>query len=164
MTTIHVDGDACPVREEVFRVATRLGLPVVVVSNGSRPVRPPGLPNVEMVIVSEGADAADDWIVERIGRGDVCVTADIPLAARCLAKGARALSPKGRAWTTDNIGGALAGREVARSLREMGVATGGPAPLTRADRSRFLAALDAEIQAARRDAATPPPRPWVPFE
>ncbi len=164
MTTIHVDGDACPVREEVFRVATRLGLPVVVVSNGSRPARPPGLPNVETVIVPEGADAADDWIAERIGRGDVCVTADIPLAARCLARGARAVSPKGRVWSTDNIGGALAGREVARSLREMGVATGGPAPLTQADRSRFLVALDATIQAARRDAATPPPRRWVSFE
>ena len=164
MPSIHVDGDACPVREEVFRVATRLGLKVYVVSNGARPARPPGLPNVEMVIVPEGADAADDWIAERITRGDVCVTADIPLAARCLAKGARALSPKGRPWNTDNIGGALAGREVARSLREMGVATGGPAPLTRADRSRFLAALDAEIAAARRDAAGPSPRPWVPFE
>lgn len=166
MTTIHVDGDACPVREEVFRVATRLGLPVVVVSNGSRPVRPPGLPNVEMVVVPEGADAADDRIVERIGQGDVCVTADIPLAARCLAKGARALSPRGRPWTSDNIGGAMAGREVARGLREMGVATGGPAPLTRADRSRFLAALDAEVAAARRDAAgaAPPRPPWVAFE
>jgi uncharacterized protein YaiI (UPF0178 family) len=164
MTSIHVDGDACPVRDEVFRVATRLGLQVFVVSNGSRPVRPPGLPNVQMVVVAEGADAADDWIAERIARGDVCVTSDIPLAARCLAKGARALSPKGRPWTTDNIGGALAGREVAQGLRAAGVMTGGPAPLTRADRSRFLAALDAEIQAARRDATTAPPRPWVAFE
>ncbi|MBD0276098.1 MAG: DUF188 domain-containing protein, partial [Acetobacteraceae bacterium] len=86
------------------------------------------------------------------------------LAARCLERGARALSPKGRPWTTDNIGGALAGRAVARGLREAGVATGGPAPLTRADRSRFLSALDAELAAAKRDLSAPPPRPWVPFE
>ncbi|WP_135465648.1 YaiI/YqxD family protein [Crenalkalicoccus roseus] len=164
MTTIHVDGDACPVREEVFRVATRLDVPVVVVSNGARSARPPGLPKVRLVVVAEGADAADDWIAARIGRGDVCVTADIPLAARCLEKGARALSPRGRPWTPDNIGGALAGREVARALREAGAATGGPAPLTRADRARFLSALDAMVQAARRDAAAPPPRPWVAFE
>jgi uncharacterized protein len=165
MTTIHVDGDACPVREEVFRVAARLGLPVVVVSNGARAARPPGLPNVRMVVVAEGADAADDWIVQHVARGDVCVTADIPLAARCLEQGARAISPRGLPWTPDNIGGALAGREVARARREAGAATGGPAPLTREDRSRFLSALDATVQAARRDAAAPPPRPaaWVPF-
>jgi uncharacterized protein YaiI (UPF0178 family) len=163
-TTIYVDGDACPVRDEVFAVSTRLGLPVRVVSNGSRPSRPPGLPQVETVVVEAGADAADDWIAERIGPGDVCVTADIPLAGRCLERGARAVSPKGRPWTTDNIGGALAGRAVARGLREAGVATGGPAPLTRADRSRFLSALDAEITAAKRDATAPPPRKWVSFE
>jgi len=164
MTTIYVDGDACPVREEVFRVATRLALPVVEVSNGARPARPPGLPNVRTVVVAEGADAADDWIAAHIGRGDVCVTADIPLAARCLEKGARALSPRGRPWTPDNIGGALAGREIARARREAGAATGGPAPLSREDRSRFLSALDALVHAARRDVQTPPPRAWVPFE
>ena len=96
-TTIYVDGDACPVRAEVFRVSARLGLPVRVVSNGSRPARPPDLPLVETVVVEAGADAADDWIAERISRGDMCVTADIPLAARCLERGARALSPKGQA-------------------------------------------------------------------
>ena len=164
MTILYVDGDACPVREEVFRVATRLGLDVKVVSNGSRPVRPPGLPNVEMVLVPEGADAADDWIAERAVRGDVCITADIPLASRCLAKGARALGFKGRPWTPDNIGGALAGRAVSAEMRERGMQTGGPAPLTQADRSRFLSALDAEIAAAKRDAAGPPPRAWVSFE
>jgi uncharacterized protein len=164
MTTIHVDGDACPVRDEVFRVATRLGLPVVVVSNGSRPIRPPELPNVRMVTVAEGADAADDWIAEQISRGDVCVTADIPLASRCLAKGARAISPRGREWTGDNIGGALAGRAVGQQLREMGVVTGGPAAMTKQDRSRFLAALDTVVQAAMRDLAAPPPRKWVSFD
>lgn len=146
-----MDADACPVREEVYRVATRLGLVVWVVSNGSRPIRPPGLPNVRMVTVADGADVADDWIAERITPGDVCVTSDIPLAARCLARGAQAVSSNGRAWSADNIGGALAGREIGRHLREIGVATGGPAPLSRADRSRFLGALDAALVRAGRD-------------
>ena len=150
MTEIYIDADACPVREEVFRVATRLALVVHVVSNGSRPIRPPGLPNVRMVTVGEGADIADDWIAERIGPRDVCVTADIPLAARCLERGAHALSHNGKHWTPDNIGSALAGREIGRHLREIGMTTGGPAPLTKADRSRFLSALDAAVQAALR--------------
>lgn len=152
MTEIYVDADACPVREEVFRVASRVGLVVHVVSNGSRPIRPPGLANVRMVIVGEGADVADDWIAERIGPGDVCVTADIPLASRCLARGAAALAFNGKRWTGDNIGGALAGREIGRHLREMGVATGGPAALTKADRSRFLSELDAVVRRALRGA------------
>ncbi len=140
-------------REEVYRVSDRLGLVVHVVSNGSRPIRPPGRPLVRMVIVEAGADAADDWIAERITGQDVCVTADIPLASRCLARGARALSPNGRVWTPDNIGNALAGREVSRHLRELGVGTGGPAPLTKQDRSRFLSALDTMVQAALRQKA-----------
>jgi uncharacterized protein YaiI (UPF0178 family) len=122
------------------------------VSNGSRPIRPPGLPNVRMVVVGEAADAADDWIAERIASGDICVTADIPLAARCLAKGARAVAPTGKQWTADNIGAALAGRELARHLREIGIGSGGPPPFGKADRSRFLSALDAAVQAARRQA------------
>ena len=150
MTEIYIDGDACPVREEVYRVATRLGLVVHVVSNGSRPIRPPGLANVRMVTVPAGADIADDWIAERVTAGDVCVTTDIPLASRCLAKGARAVANNGRVWTPDNIGSALAGREIGRHLREIGVVTGGPAPLTKADRSKFLSALDAAVQAALR--------------
>ena len=150
MTAIYIDADACPVREEVYRVATRLNLPVHVVSNGSRPIRPPGLPNVRMVIVDATPDAADDWIAERITPADVCVTADIPLAARCLTKTARAVSPTGRHWTQDNIGNALAGRAVAQHMREVGLTTGGPSALTRADRSRFLSALDAAVQAAGR--------------
>ena len=96
MTEIYIDGDACPVREEVYRVASRLGLVVHVVSNGSRPIRPPGLPNVRMIVVPDGADIADDWIAERITAADVCVTSDIPLAARCLERNARALSSNGR--------------------------------------------------------------------
>jgi uncharacterized protein YaiI (UPF0178 family) len=151
MTSIHVDGDACPVREEVYRVADRLGLRVFVVSNGSRPIRPPGRANVTMITVGAGADAADDWIAGNITPADICVTADIPLAARCLAKSARALTPNGKVWTADNIGSALAGREMSRHLRELGLATGGPAPLTKQDRSRFLSALDMLVQAARRE-------------
>ncbi len=132
-------------REEVYRVAGRVGVPVIVVSNGSRPIRPPGLPFVTLVTVAEGADIADDWIAERIGPGDICATADIPLASRCLARGARVLSFKGHHWTADNIGGALAGRAVSQHMREVGLATGGPAALTKADRSRFLSALDAAL-------------------
>lgn len=150
MTSLYIDADACPVREEAYRVAARLGLAVFVVSNGSRPIRPPGLPGVRMVVVGEGADAADDWIAERIGPADVCVTADIPLAARCLRRGARAVSPTGHHWTDGNIGAALAGRELARHLREIGAGGGGPAPLSKQDRSRFLSALDAAAQAALR--------------
>jgi uncharacterized protein YaiI (UPF0178 family) len=153
LTDIYVDGDACPVREEVYRVAARLRLQVYVVSNGSRPIRPPGRPNVSMVLVGEGAEAADDWIAERIGASDLCVTSDIPLASRCLKKGARAVSSTGTQWTQANIGNALAGREVARHLRELGTNTRGPAPLTKADRSRFLVALDTALQAALREAA-----------
>ena len=150
MTDIYVDGDACPVREEVYRVADRLGLNVFVVYNGSRPILPSRNPKVRLVMVPEGADKADDWIAEHIGASDVCVTADIPLASRCLGKGARAVSPAGRAWTENNIGSALAGREISAHLREIGMTTRGPAPFTKADRSRFLGALDAAVQAARR--------------
>jgi uncharacterized protein YaiI (UPF0178 family) len=153
MTDIYVDGDACPVRDEVFRVADRLGLNVFVVSNGSRPIRPSGRPNVRMITVPATPDAADDWIAEQITPADVCVTADIPLAARCLAKHAQALAPNSKVWTADNIGNALAGREVSRHMRELGMATGGPAPLTKQDRSRFLSALDTVVQAARRSEA-----------
>jgi uncharacterized protein YaiI (UPF0178 family) len=153
MTEIYIDGDACPVREEVYRVADRLALGVYVVSNGSRPIRPPADPRIRMIIVGAGADVADDWIAERITAADVCVTSDIPLAGRCLARKARAISSSGHVWTSDNIGGALAGREISRHLRELGVARGGPAPLTKADRSRFLVALDTAVQAALRGAA-----------
>jgi len=151
LTQIYVDADACPVREEVYRVAGRLGAGVYIVSNGSRPIRPPGLPYVEMAMVGEAMDAADDWIAERIAAGDVCVTADIPLASRCLARGARVVPPNGRPFTAGNIGNALAGREIARHLRELGAGGRGPLPFTKADRSRFLSALDTAVQAALRE-------------
>jgi uncharacterized protein YaiI (UPF0178 family) len=149
MTDIYVDGDACPVREEVYRVADRLQLRVFVVANGARPLPPPRLANVSMILVGDRADEADDWIAERITASDVCVTADIPLASRCLAQGAGAVAPNGKVWTKDNIGNALAGREVARHLREIGGSSGGPAPFARADRSRFLGALDQAIRVAK---------------
>ena len=150
---IYVDGDACPVREEIYRVAMRLRLNVFVVSNGSRPIRPPGTPNVSMILVGDSADAADDWISERVSAADVCVTSDIPLASRCLKKRARVVSPTGKQWTEANIGNALAGRDIARHLRELGEITRGPAPLSKQDRSRFLSALDTAVQAALREEA-----------
>lgn len=152
MTEIYIDADACPVREETYRVADRFKIGVYVVSNGSRPIRPVANANIRMIIVPEGADAADDWIAERIGPADVCVTADIPLASRCLAKGARAVAPNGKHWTSDNIGSALAGREIGRHLREMGVMTGGGATFSKGDRSRYLVALDTAVTAALRGA------------
>ncbi len=159
MTRIYVDADACPVREEIYRVAARTGLEVLVVHNGSRPIRPPGQPGVQVVIVPDGPDAADDWIAERVGPDDLCVTADIPLAKRCLDRGARALGHAGRPWTGDNIGSALAGREIARHLRETGAGGGGHPAMTAADRSRFSSALDAAVMGLKRDIARrgPPP-------
>jgi uncharacterized protein YaiI (UPF0178 family) len=153
VTAIYIDADACPVRDEVYRVANRYGLTVYVVSNGSRPIRPVNDPKVKMIIVGEGADVADDWIAERITSADLCVTGDIPLASRCLAKDARAVAHNGKVWTTDNIGGALAGREIGRHLRELGVATGGPSSFAKTDRSRFLVALDTAVSAAMRASA-----------
>ncbi len=145
---IFVDADACPVKDEVIRVADRHRLAVYIVSNGG--LRPSPHPLVETVIVAAGADAADDWIVERIAAGDVAVTADIPLAARCLKKQARVLSPSGKVFTQDNIGMALSMRDLNQHLRE---ATGGQtyhAGFSKQDRSRFLGALENEIQAAKR--------------
>ncbi len=156
MTEIYVDGDACPVREEIYRVAARLQLNVFIVSNGSRPIRPPGTSNVRMVLVSDSADAADDWIAEHISAVDVCVTSDIPLASRCLKKQARVISPAGKQFTQANIGDALVGREIARHLRELGTNTRGPAPLTKRNRSQFLSALDTAVQAALREAGPGP--------
>ncbi len=153
MTDIYIDADACPVRDEVYRVAGRYRLTVYVVSNGSRPIRPVPDPAVRMITVGEGSDAADDWIADHITEADICVTADIPLAARCLAKTARALAHNGKLWTTDNIGGALAGREIGRHLRELGVATGGPPSFAKSDRSRFLVALDTVVSAALKASA-----------
>jgi uncharacterized protein YaiI (UPF0178 family) len=134
------------VREEIYRVAARLDLAVVLVTNGARPVRPPSLPKARLVIVSDGADKADDWIADNATPQDVCITADILLAARCLEKGARVITHKGHEFTPENIGTAVAGRDLARHLRELG--TGGGGAGAPADRSRFLSALDRVLMAA----------------
>src|SRR5207244_5791802 len=147
MLTVFIDADACPVKDEVYRVARRYAMPVKVVANA--PLRVPTDALVESV-VCPGFGAADDWIAAQAGPGDVVVTADIPLAARCLAKGARVLDPKGRALTDNLIGSALAMRDLMDGLRQGGAVTGGPAPMTPKDRSRFLAKLDEAINAVRR--------------
>ena len=148
MLKVFVDGDACPVKDEVYSVTTRYGVAVSLVAN-ARMYVPPGC-GVELVVVGGAPDAADDWIVEHLEPGDVVVTSDIPLAARALAAGAHALGSDGRPFTEDSIGGALATRELKSQLRESGVATGGPRALSQKERSRFLSALDALLQRGAR--------------
>ena len=148
---IFVDADACPVKDETLRVARRHGLVTHLVSDGG--VRPSQDPMVKVVFVTGGPDAADDWIAESIGAADVCVTNDIPLAARCLERGALALKPNGERFTESGIGMALAQRELMQGLRETGAVTGGPRPFSKADRSAFLSALETVVQAAKRKAA-----------
>ena len=145
---IYVDADACPVKEEVYRVARRHGVKVYVVANA--PLRVPPEDLIALVVVRGGFDAADDWIAEHAGPGDVAVTADIPLAARCLRQGARVLGPKGNVFTEDTIGEALATRALLDMLRQSGEYGGGPAPFAKADRSRFLSKLDEALHAIRR--------------
>lgn len=145
---ILVDADGCPVKAETHRVAVRYGLTMVLVANDG--VDGPTGPLVERVLVKQGADAADDWIATHAEAGDVVVTADTPLAARCLPKVAAVVHPTGRRFTDDDIGSALAMRELHARLREAGVPTRGPAPFTDRDRSAFLQTLDAAIQKARR--------------
>lgn len=151
MTEIFVDGDACPVKQEVERVADRHGLMVHIVSNGG--VRPSLNPRVRHVIVPEGADAADNWIAEHIGTFDIAITADIPLASRCLKKGAAVLGPSGKKFSPETIGMALGMRDLHRHLREAtGQQTFNPG-FTKKDRSQFLNALENEVQAMKRAAA-----------
>lgn len=145
---IFVDADACPVKDEVVRVATRHGLKVTFVANfGLRPSRDP---MIENVVVPQGPDAADDWIAERAGAGDIVITADIPLASRSLEKGATALGPTGKPFTRDSIGMALAMRELNQHLRETGESRGFNAGFTPKDRSAFLQALDEAVTRAKR--------------
>ena len=145
---IHIDADGCPVKAEVFRVAARYAIPVSVVANSGMVT--PKDPNVEAVLVGSAPDAADDWIVEHATAANIVVTTDIPLAARCLAKGASVLHPTGRRFTEDDIGSALATRDLLKQLRDAGETTRGPAPFCDRDRSAFLQALDATIQKRRR--------------
>lgn len=137
---ILVDADACPVKDEVYRVAWRRGVPVTIVSNAH--LRVPDHPLIARVVVSDAFDAADDWIAEHAGADAVVVTADILLADRCLKAGAAVLAPNGRPFTAGSIGGAIATRAIMADLRAGGDAIGGPPPFSRADRSRFLEALD----------------------
>lgn len=149
MPDIFVDADACPVKQEVYRVAGRHALRVTLVSNSW--MRTPGDDWIELVVVDGGIDVADDWIADRVQEGDVVVTADIPLASRCLKKRARVVAPTGRVFTEDMIGEALATREILSQLRDAGVVTGGPAPFEKRDRSRFLQNLDEAIRKASRE-------------
>lgn len=145
---IYVDADACPVKQEVYRVAGRYGLDVTLVANSW--MRIPNEPWIVLEVVEDGFDAADDWIVEHVEPGDIVITADIPLASRCMQEGSRAIGPTGRPFTEDNIGAAVATRDLLAVLRSGGEITGGPQPLTKRDRSRFLQQLDEIIQSIRR--------------
>ena len=150
MLDVYVDADACPVKDEIYRVAERYGLNVILVANS--PFRVPLDPRIRLVVVGARFDEADDWIAEQAGAGDIVITADIPLASRCLKQGARVIGTTGRPFTDATIGQALAGRDLSAHLRETGMITGGPPPLGKQDRSRFLQQLDQDIQAIRRGA------------
>ncbi len=153
MTAIYIDADACPVKDEAERVATRRQLKTFMVCNGG--LRPSPNPLVEMVFVADGPDVADMWIAERAGRGDVVVTGDIPLAAKCIEAGARVLKHNGEVFTPANIGNILATRDLMSDLREADpFRQGGGKAFTKADRSRFLSSLDSELNKATKDEAT----------
>jgi len=149
---IYIDADACPVKQEVYRVAARFKLHVTVVSNTY--MRVPENPLITPVIVDDGPDAADNWIVENSAQDDIVVTADIPLAGRSLKKGAHAISPSGRLFTENNIGQILATRNLMADLRDAGEVTGGPAPFTKKDRSNFLQKLDELIHSILRKSSS----------
>ena len=150
---ILVDADACPVKAEIYRVAERYGLPVFVVTNGG--VMVPRDPRIQLVIVGDGFDAADDWIAERCGPADIVVTADIQLADRCLKSGSTVIGNTGRPFTKESIGMALASRALMADLRARGTVGGGNKPMVAKDKSTFLSALDAAVVRLRR---APPPR------
>ena len=145
---IYVDGDACPVKPEVYRVAERHGVPVTVVANA--PIAVPRDPNLTRVVVGDALDAADDWIVERAGPGDLVVTSDVPLAARCVKRGAGVLAPTGKPFSEASIGMSLATRNLLDELRSAGMTTGGPPPFSARDRSAFLQALDRALNRLKR--------------
>ena len=147
---VYIDADACPVKEEIYRVAERYGARVLVVANSF--INVPRVDWIERVLVPAGPDVADDWIAVRAGREDVVVTADLPLASRCVAAGAAVLAPDGRAWTTANVGAALATRNLLTDLRSAGQDTRGPKPFSARDRSAFLSALDLALSRLARSA------------
>ena len=145
---ILVDADACPVKDEIYKVAFRHDVPVTIVSNS--PIRVPDHPLIDRVVVSDAFDAADDWIVEHAAKGVVCITTDILLADRCLKAGAVVIGPTGKPFTENSIGAAIATRAIMADLRAGVENTGGPAPFSKADRSRFLSALDEALVRLRR--------------
>ena len=149
MLHIFVDADACPVKQEVYRVARRYGLKVTLVSNSW--MRVPEEEWLALEVVGDGFDEADDWIVDHVATGDIVITADIPLAARCLKAGARVIGTTGKAFSENNIGQAVATRDLLAHLRGAGEITGGPPPITKRDRSLFLQKLDEAVQAVRRE-------------
>ena len=148
MLKIYVDADACPVKNEIERIATRHNLETYLVCDGG--IRPSLNPLIQLIVVNQGADAADDWIADHIGKSDICVTNDIPLAGRCLKKAAFAIKPNGKQYTNDNIGMALATREIKERLRESGEMTGGPPPFSKADRSKFLDQMEMIVLKAKK--------------
>jgi uncharacterized protein YaiI (UPF0178 family) len=154
MLHIYIDADACPVKQEVYRVAERCKLNVTLVANSW--MRIPNDPRVAIEVVSDGFDAADDWIAEHVEPGDIVITADVPLAGRCIKKAASVIRPSGKPFTEDSIGDTVAQRDLMAELREAGVITGGPAPMTQRDRSHFLQQLDNLIQSIRRKPPTSP--------
>jgi uncharacterized protein YaiI (UPF0178 family) len=145
---IYVDADACPVKDEVYRVAARHNLPVTVVAVGF--IRVPTDPMIERIAAGSGMDAADDWIAQRAGAGDVVITADIPLASRCVKAGAEVIAPNGKPFTEQAIGMTLAVRNLMHDLRSAGEVTRGPPPFSPRDRSAFLSALDETIRRVQR--------------
>ncbi len=146
MVKIFIDADACPVKTEIERIAIRHNLETYMVCDGG--IRPPINPLIQLVVVNQGEDAADDWIAGHIERADICVTDDIPLSGRCLKKGAFVIKPNGNTFTNDNIGMALATREIMKGIRETGEITGGPPPFSKAERSKFLSQMEMIIQKA----------------
>ncbi|MBT3601913.1 MAG: YaiI/YqxD family protein [Candidatus Latescibacteria bacterium] len=148
MTRILIDADACPVKAETYRVAKRYALNVILVSNMW--IRIPTETWLEQIVVNDPPDAADDWIVENTTDQDIVITADIPLAGRCLEKNARVISPRGRYYTENDIGEALSNRNLREQLRDIGIMTGGPKPFSKQNRSNFLQRLDQLIQQMQR--------------
>src|SRR3954451_4010639 len=145
---IYVDADACPVKDEIYRVAARYAVPITVVANGF--IRVPQDPLIERVAAGAGMDAADNWIAERAGAGDIVITADVPLAGRCVKAGAAVIGPNGRAFTEESMGMTLAVRNLMHDLRSVGEVTRGPKPFSPKDRSAFLSALDETIRRLQR--------------
>lgn len=150
MIQIYIDADGCPVKDETYKVAARYQIKVYVVANKYLTI--PLTPTVEMIVVPGKFDAADDWIVEKVTGNDIVITADILLAERCVKKQARVLGPKGNEFNEDNVGIAVANRELMENLRHMGEMRGGPAPMDKKARSQFLGKLDQIIQALKRQA------------